>query len=178
MIGGAAGRDEACKGVIPALVIGIGLALANWHVLMMPIDVSAVAPPAAPAIATTGAVEHPADAAPALTAAAFPATLARPLFRDTRRPPDPAKPEIADARPAEPPKQVRLPDGVALIGIVKESGDSGRALIRSPASGTGQWVEVGYLLEGWRLSRIEAGSILFEIDDRKQSLSLFPQKGE
>ena len=175
---GGTGRDEACRGVIPALVIGIGLALANWHVLMMPIDISAAAPPAAPAITATGAVEHLADAPPALTAAAFPATLARPLFRDTRRPPDPAKPEIADARPAEPPKPVRLPDGLALIGIVKESGDSGRALIRSPASGTGQWVEVGYLLEGWRLSRIEAGSILFEIDDRKQSLSLFPQKGE
>jgi general secretion pathway protein N len=178
MIGGAAGRDEACKGVIPALVIGIGLALANWHVLMMPIDISAVAPPAPQPIAATSATEHLADAAPSLTAEAFPVTLARPLFRDTRRPPDPAKPEIADARAVEPPKPVRLPDGLALIGIVKESGDSGRALIRSPASGTGQWVEVGHLLEGWRLSRIETGSILFEAEGHKQSLSLFPQKGE
>jgi len=178
MTGGPAGGDEACRGVVPALVIGIGLALANWHVLMMPIDVSAVAPPAPQAIAATGVVDHPADAAPPLTADAFPATLARPLFRDTRRPPDPTKAEVADARALEPPKQVRLPDGLALIGIVKESGDSGRALIRSPASGTGQWVEVGYLLEGWRLSRIETGSILFEAEGHKQSLSLFPQKGE
>jgi hypothetical protein len=37
-------------------------------------------------------------------------------------------------------------------------------------------LEIGQVLEGWRLSRIEAGSVYFETGDEKQKLSLFPAK--
>lgn len=178
MIGLTAGRHDGCRGLIPAIIVGFGFALLNWHALMMPVDVSPITPAAPESVAAIGAHEHLAEVPPVLPAAAFPATLTRPLFRATRRPPEAEKPAAAEARTAQPQKQVRLPDGLALIGIVKQSGEAGRALIRAQASDTGQWVEVGYVLEGWRLSQIEAGSILFEAEGRKQSLSLFPQRSE
>jgi hypothetical protein len=51
-------------------------------------------------------------------------------------------------------------------------------LLRAPGSEQGQWVGIGYVVDGWRLSRIESGSVIFEAGDRKQALSLFPQRDE
>jgi hypothetical protein len=178
MIGAAFGREKAGSGALPAAVAGVGLALLNWHLLVMPIDTAPIVPPVPDNMVTASSFSAPANGEAAVSAAAFPATLARPLFRSDRRPAEAAKQQTAQARPSRQQMQARLPDGLTLVGIVKEGAEPGRALIRSAASDTGHWVEVGYVLDGWRLSRIEAGSILFETEGRKQTLSLFPQKPE
>jgi hypothetical protein len=171
----AAGADRR-PGALAAAALCFGLVYANCYILHVPIDGAAITA-GGPQVVAAAAPNVRMDALPA-SAAAFPATLTRPLFRASRRPPDLAKPELAGARPSQLQQPARLPDGVALIGILQENGGAGRALIRSRASTIGQWVEVGHVLEGWRLSRIETGSIQFEAGGAKQSLSLFPRNGE
>jgi general secretion pathway protein N len=156
-------------------VLGVvALAALNGHVLTQEIDTAPIPPPDAAAIETTaaGMLTEVVAAAPV---GAYPESLARPLFRASRRPPEPEKPapQAATPRAAPPPKQVaQLPEGLELIGIMKDGDRAGRALIRLGGA-TGQWVEVGHMLQGWRLSRIEPGSILFETDGRQERLTLF-----
>ena len=155
----------------------LSLALLNWRLLTMDIDIS----PASGTDATdpallTAADWLPGDAGPA-EIATYPEMLARPLFRSSRRPAEAAKPQAAVEERAPPPEQAaKLPDDIQLVGIMKQTGGAGRALIRSSGSPTGQWVEIGHMLEGWRLSRIEAASVYFETGGEKQKLSLFPSK--
>ena len=172
----APGQEKNCSGTLLGLGVCAVLALVNWHLLTMPIDISPAAPGGAEGGITLAAIEEAPNAPEAASPGAFPETLQRPLFRSSRRPPDPAKPQVA-ARPSRAaPRQVaRLPEDLELVGIMKESGRAERALIRSAASPTGTWIEVGYVLNGWRLSRIESSSILFETDGQKQTLSLFPK---
>lgn len=163
------------------LVVGavLGLALLNWRLLTMDIDIS----PSSGADAADPALLSASDWLPGETGAAeavaYPEMLARPLFRSSRRPAEAVKPQIAAEESGPAPEQAaKLPDDIQLVGIMKETGGAGRALIRSGASPTGQWVEIGHVLEGWRLSRIEAGSVYFETDGEKRKLSLFPAKDE
>ena len=161
------------------LVVGavLGMALLNWRVLTMNIDISPSSGGDAADPALLSASDWlPGDAGTA-EAVTYPEMLARPLFRSSRRPAAAVKPQIAaeQSAPAREPA-LKLPDDIQLVGIMKETGGAGRALIRSGASPTGQWVEIGHVLEGWRLSRIEAGSVYFETGDEKQKLSLFPTK--
>jgi hypothetical protein len=68
------------------------------------------------------------------------------------------------------------PRAIELVGIIKEGGRAGRALIRSGEEPTGIWVQVGHELQGWRLSRIDARGIVLEADGRQVQLSLNPVK--
>jgi hypothetical protein len=159
-----------------AVAACLGLALLNWRLVTMDIDISAAAPGGAET-AAIAAPEGPAQPPAALAEAAFPETLARPLFRANRRPPDVAKPETAAARPNQAAAPAKLPSGLALIGVINQNGVE-RALLRSGGSGEGQWVGVGYMLDGWRLSRIESAGVVFEAGGRSETLSLFPQKDQ
>jgi hypothetical protein len=149
-----------------------GLALLNWRAGTMPIDVS-------PAEAISAAISVPEIAgmgsdAEIAAAESFAETLSRPLFRASRRPPEAEKIQPKEqSRPAPRRTIAELPDGVELVGIMKQEGRNGRAMIRSGNAPDGYWVEVGHVLGGWRLSRIEAGSITFEADGQTKKLSLF-----
>lgn len=168
-------------GRLAALLVAFGiaaLAVLNWHVLTMPIDVS----PAAIPTGTDASFPVPDEGTHALSeataerATSFPQTLARPLFRADRRPRDRTRPDAtASLRTSSVRAQVPPPN-VELVGIIKEGGSTGRALIRSGDEPTGIWVEVGHTLQGWRLSRIDARGIVLEADGRQVQLSLNPAK--
>jgi hypothetical protein len=160
-----------------AVAACVGLALLNWRVLDMEIDTSPVTPPGASNEAALAAAGDMPPAPSAAATAAFPETLARPLFRSNRRPPA-AKPDEARtaAKTAKP--AVALPTDLKLIGIVKEKGQAERALIRSGASADGQWLQVGQIVEGWRLARIDDSGIVFEANGEERNLSLFPKSSE
>jgi hypothetical protein len=171
------GQQRSRLPALLAIAACLGLALLNWRMLNMDIDTSPIAPGGAGGEAALAQAEG-LTAEPGMAAnSAFPETLARPLFRANRRPPDPKKPEVAAVRPSQPQIAAKLPDGLALVGIIKEGGVE-RALLRAPGSEQGQWVGIGYVVDGWRLSRIESGSVTFEAGGRKQALSLFPQRDE
>lgn len=162
------------------LIIGavLGMALLNWRLLTMDIDISPVSGTDAADPALLSEADWLPGEAGVAEAVTYPEMLARPLFRSSRRPADAAKPQVAAQESTPPEHAAKLPDDIRLVGIMKETGGAGRALIRSGASPTGQWVEIGHVLEGWRLSRIEAGSVYFETGGEKQKLSLFPSRRE
>ena len=166
------------RGVPKVLALGacLGLALLNWHVVTQEVDISP-APLGEDLEGALPALDAAMPEVAATNAVNYPETLARPLLRASRRPPDAAKPRLA-ASPAAPKRVAKLPEGIALIGIMKEAGKRERALIRSGDEPTAQWIELGQMLNGWRLSLIEPGSVLFEAQGQKQNLSLFPARGE
>jgi hypothetical protein len=155
----------------------LGMALLDWRLLTMDIDIAPSPGSDAAEPALLAGADWPAGDAEAAKAATYPEMLARPLFRSNRRPAEALKPQIAAKESAPTPEHAtQLPEDIQLVGIMKQAGRAGRALIRSGASPRGQWVEIGHVLDGWRLSRIEAGSVYFEIEGEKQKLSLFPAK--
>lgn len=81
-------------------------------------------------------------------------TLARPVFSPSRRPASaPAEPA-----PASVPIETSQPLELTLAGVMIS--DAGRqALLVSPAAPSGEWVEVGSEVGGWRLVSVEAGSV-------------------
>jgi len=170
-----AGQERSRLPVLLAVGAVAGLALINWHLMTMEIDISPAAPDAAADAVSLFPLEEPASVSAEAQLAAFPETLARPLFRASRRPFEADAPKAAaPARTAAPKRVATLPDGLELVGIMKEGDQAGRALIRSGEPPTGKWVEVGHVLDGWRLTRIEPGGILFEADGQQQRLTLFP----
>jgi hypothetical protein len=150
----------------------LAMGFANLHLLTREIDTSSI--PEEPGDQATHVFAGELAQPPAADRSDYPVTLARPLFRATRRPP-PAVAETPAAKRPEPARRrtAKLPDDLQLVGIMKENGKTGRALIRSSKSPTGEWIEVGHVLEGWRLSRVEQRSIQFESGGQKQELSLF-----
>lgn len=162
---------------LPVLAVVAVLALlANWYAVTGDIEVSPII------------VEAPADAsAPASAAqinaastpsADYSATLARPLFRASRRPP--ATPDAAPETTASTGQEIAadLPGGTHLAGVIKEVGKPGRALLRTPEQPSGDWVEIGHEVGGWRLAEIEAQSVAFEASGQRRVLSLFTAKSE
>jgi hypothetical protein len=164
---------------LPALLAAgacIGLALLNWRLFTSDIDISPIPPGGAgEAVRLTSIEALPSDAKGA-SPTSFPETLARPLFRADRRPAE-AKPKDGANQAAQKPV-ARLPDGLELVGILKDEGGVERALIRSKNAPTGEWVELGHDLDGWRLSKIESGGITFEANGQTQNLPLFPKKDD
>jgi hypothetical protein len=164
----------------PALLLLTGmaacLALLNWRLLTAEIDASPIAAPPESEGALAPA-RWALDERPAAEPQAFVQTLARPLFRSSRRPPETDKPQTAPRPQIAARQPAKLPENLQLIGIMKPSGRAGKALIRIDGS-AGEWVEVGHMLQGWRISQIDAASIRFETEGRQQVLSLFPPKAE
>jgi general secretion pathway protein N len=173
------GQNKSCSLTPVVLAACVGVAVLNWYLLTTDIDISPIKPPGTDnTVVLSDAEDLPGESKPAAPGA-FPETLARPLFRSSRRPPDPPKPDAsAQAGVRVPRGAARLPTDLKLVGILKEQGQTQRALIRSGESPTGQWMEVGQEVQGWRLSQIEDASIFFEANGQKQKLSLFPEQGE
>jgi hypothetical protein len=161
---------------MPALLAfgaAIALALLNWHLMTMDIDISPTTPDAAAEAVPPILFDDPASVSAEAQRAAFPQTLARPLFRAERRPLEREAPRATAPLRTTGPRIAKLPDDLELVGIMQEGDQAVRAMIRSGDSPTGKWVEVGHLLNGWRLSRIETGSVLFEADGQQHRLTLF-----
>jgi general secretion pathway protein N len=171
MTGAAHGRNESRAPWLLAGVLLVGFALANWYLLTMPSDLSPIAPAGPAEGLIVASIGEMADASPASPdPSVYPETLARPLFRPSRRPPEADK--------TAPRRVASLPDDLQLVGIMKEGTGTDRALIRSGATPNGEWVGVGHMVGGWRVTRIESGSILFEADGRQERISLYPRKAE
>jgi hypothetical protein len=158
----------------PVLAAAVALAaLANWYAFSAEIAVS----PSQPAGMTSDGVPElpaPPQTDAAATPVDFAGTLARPLFRSSRRPVEvnAAKSEAAETGDGQV-VAADLPGGLQLTGIMQEGGKPGRALIRSAESPTGNWVEIGHELDGWRLSEIGGESIVFEAGGQRRTLPLF-----
>lgn len=162
----------------PVLAVAAVLALlANVYAVMSGIAVSPMTPEAASPFTPPQIPDARQSDGKRQTLAAYTETLARPLFRSSRRPIEvsAAAPETADSTQAQQ-TAPGLPEGTQLAGIVQESGKPGRALIRSAVQPTGDWVEVGHLIDGWRLAEIDAYGIIFEAGGERRTLSLFPAK--
>lgn len=171
---GKARGSGARRPVLIASLIAAMLALLNWYAITAEIDISPASYGAEDAAAPLAPIAQLHILNQQLEPAAFPQTAARPLFQPNRRPADrerkgsPPAPAAASKRPA------KLPSDVELVGIMREGRSAGRALIRTGDDTTGQWIEIGHVLDGWRLSRIEGNDIVFEADGRSERLTLFP----
>jgi hypothetical protein len=86
----------------------------------------------------------------------------RPLFAPSRRRP----PAVAVAD-RQPPRQVAArqpPPSYDLLGIVRD-GDRAIALLRKKGDGTSFRVEVGDMIGGWRVAKMESASVVLERED-------------
>jgi hypothetical protein len=86
----------------------------------------------------------------------------RPLFAPSRQ-----RPPVAQVAVATPARQVLAtapPPSYDLLGIVRD-GDRAIALLRKKTDGTSFRVEVGDMIDGWRVARLDAAAVLLERED-------------
>ena len=155
----------------------VGLALLAVHLFRTPIDTRPIADPSATE-AESSPLPRPSALRLALdgtTPAGFKETVARPLFWETRRPapervaappPKPKQVVVAAAPPEPPAVEFRL------AGIVHDGANVRRALIASPQSPDGRWVEIGGQIDGWRIAGIEQRSVRIEAGGRSRELKM------
>lgn len=86
----------------------------------------------------------------------------RPLFASSRKRP-PAVAAVAN-RPTQPTQPKAPPPSYDLLGVVRD-GDRAIALLRKKGDGTSFRVEVGDMIGGWRVSKLEPAAVLLERDD-------------
>lgn len=96
-------------------------------------------------------------------AAQFSSIADRPLFHPARRP---VRREPA-AQPADAPRA-----DLKLVGVIKNSDQPPRALIRSANARSGKWIAEGEDIEGWTLRKIGARSVVVESGGQLQELAL------
>lgn len=166
-----------------AIMVVTGLAVAalgyaTWIAATEPIEISAVALPAVSAPIMPDI--QPASAAKPVTLAALSETLDRPLFNVTRRP-RPATSEqalpsvsVAGDSAIAPSPAVEVPVTLRLIGLMKTPAHLMRALIKADNSITADWVAVGADVSGWRVSSIDADSVVVEALGTRTVLKLYP----
>lgn len=160
---------------LAALTLATAAAALNWWAFDLDIDVSPLAPGGAAPIPGDAPRVEPAPQTPQDTAELYSETLSRPLFRSNRRPAEVRTPDDGEQAALEHGDGQGL-QGVELAGVMREGGKASRALVRSPASPMGSWVEVGHLVDGWRLSEIDDSGIVFEAGGQRRKLSLFPSR--
>lgn len=154
------------------------LAALNWHLLTTPLDVRPIE--AAPASSPmTGAALEPTG--PTKPPQVYRETLARPLFRPDRRPfvaapPPPPEQEtpVAVEAASVPPAPLTPPEGLKLVGVMRDGSGGGRALMRTAQSPSASWLEIGDEIEGWRVAKIGQSNVTLELEDAKVSLDLYP----
>ena len=87
--------------------------------------------------------------------------VARPLFAPSRQRP----PEVATAAPVATPRvTANPPPTFDLLGIVRD-GARAIALLRKKGEGTSFRVEVGDMIGGWRVAKMEPSSVVLERAD-------------
>ena len=89
-------------------------------------------------------------------------TVERPLFSSSRRRPPPGEKVVK--RPIKQVAPKPQPPSYDLLGVVRR-GDHAIALLRKRSDGTSFRVEVGDMIGGWRVSKMEPTSVLLERDD-------------
>lgn len=89
-------------------------------------------------------------------------TVERPLFASSRRRPPNVKEVVK--RPIRKVAPKPQPPSYDLLGVVG-TGDDAIALLRKKSDGTSFRVEVGDMIGGWRVSKMEPTSVLLERDD-------------
>ena len=165
-------RTQAVSPPILAVVLLVGLALAgNWYALTAYIEPGPASQQAAdPASPQTLAAENREPAVP--DAALGQDMIARPLFYAGRRPVEIRDGDAqAQGDTASPPPSA--PDQIQLAGIARQPGGRDRALIRFGELTRGAWIEVGQVVQGWRLDAVTPQGAVLEGDGGRRELSLF-----
>lgn len=90
-------------------------------------------------------------------------TVERPLFASSRRRPPPAEKKVVK-RPIVKVAPKPEPPSYDLLGVVRQ-GNRAIALLRKKSDGTNFRVEVGDMIGGWRVAKLEPTSVLLERDD-------------
>lgn len=166
-------RKLALFGVIAAL------GLLNWQIWTKPQDIRPIAldHSASTPKATSGAIPS-ADPKPA-RAKVYTETLARPIFRADRKPfvaavepPPPVIEEAVEAPQAAPP--VEPPQGLKLVGVMRDNDGQDRALVRSAQTPAAAWLGVGDEIDGWRVSEITQSGMTLSADASSVTLNLYP----
>ena len=140
------------------------LVLLNSYLVLSPIDISPVAPPTAKTAAQRLEVGETATPLDNKMAEQFQETVGRPLFNPSRRP---VQREETTAR------DLTVGTGeLRLIGVMKSVDQPPRALIRSANEPTGKWIAEGAELNGWKLSKVNARSVIVQAGERSQELTL------
>jgi hypothetical protein len=140
------------------------LALLNWYLARMPIDISPIAPEADQAAAPRKDGFDLATGLDRKPAAQFSETVSRPLFDPNRRPVqrDRARADDADAAPGD----------MRLVGVMTSPNQPARALIRMANETTGTWITEGEQFNGWRLRQVNPRSVVVESQGRLRELTL------
>lgn len=106
-------------------------------------------------------------------------TLARPIFRADRKPfvaavegPPPVVEETAEAAPAA--KPIEPPQGLKLVGVMRDGDGQDRALVQSAQSPAASWLRIGDEIDGWRISAISPAAITLSADASSIELDLYP----
>lgn len=139
------------------------LLLLVLHLLQRPIDVSPASPPMGNAASRPPEALQLATALDKKTAAQFQETVNRPLFNPSRKPVQRQKAE------AGPPKEAGK---LRLIGVMQLGPGPRRALIRFSGERTGRWLAEGAEHNGWKLSKVNAHSVVVQAGGRSQELKL------
>ena len=101
------------------------------------------------------------------------ATVERPLFAPSRHRPRPVK--VVPRRVVKKVKRKPKPPLYVLLGILSD-GDRAIALLREKSNGLNFRVEVGDVIGGWRVAKVEHRSVLLKWNDgRSMELSLFKE---
>ncbi|CAN5392028.1 hypothetical protein BH10PSE7_BH10PSE7_29590 [soil metagenome] len=121
---------------------------------------------------------------PAVTAD-YSAILARPVFSALRKPPRARPPDTPPEGPPPegPPVMVEPaeitpplePPQLVLKGVLLENGRKA-ALLQSPASPDGMWVEMGKEVNGWTLTQVDRDRVELQAGDAKAAFALYVDK--
>ena len=155
----------------------LGLAALNLQILRTPVDVSPIAPGGGAALvdAHTGEITTPPHRSPPPV---YRETLARPIFRADRKPfvaavePPPPPVEVSVQAPDAPPAQP--PEGLKLVGVMRDGEGRDRALVKSAQSPSASWLEVGDEIDGWQISEITQSGMTLSADAASVTLNLYP----
>jgi hypothetical protein len=148
------------------------LAALDLHLLQSEVDISPIAPPGGRNKLEPLQSQAPATALDKKTAAQLSETVGRPLFHPSRRPVQREEAVASAGQKAEPPTKLRL------IGIVRPTDQPPRALIRFAGEPMGTWLVEGAEHKGWRLSKVNARSVLIESGRRAHELTLPSQRSD
>jgi hypothetical protein len=154
------------------------LAALNWQILTTPTDIRPIA------LDTAARTDLAPGSVPTGTdrqenrARNYTDTLARPMFRADRKPfvaevtPPPPVEETVQEQPAAP--QTQPPEGLKLVGIMRDGEGRDRALVKSAQSPTASWVGIGDEIDGWSISEIAPSAVTLSADASNIKLELYP----
>ena len=101
--------------------------------------------------------------------------LARPLFDASRRPPQPIKTTAAQQPSATPPPAPFPSDKFKLVGIMLNSDQSRRALVRTDSKKSAVWVVKGGTAGGWSIEDIGVDYVDFKLANSTGTLKMLVQ---